>query len=283
MNHFNRADDAIRELLAFAPTDPVERLAFFIDAVREDFIESFFEAEKHADELSEKAAEVTAAEEAESDEIVELQSALTEAAEKVETALQAKAALEKRCQELLEENAALRIQLRGEPVDLDTIIQSSTNVIKPTFGDNAKRAYSLYCQASQVDEQDPFEAEQLYRRAIALDPKLAIAWTNLGNCLCRLNRTERAIECWQKALTIEPRQPEAHFNLGHIARERGNDTEAEKHLKNAIDSDNHFPMRTTRSARSTSNNRSRRKRERALSGSSHWIRTASSRMTYGRC
>ncbi len=122
----------------------------------------------------------------------------------------------------------------------DYALNDAPNVIRATFGDNAKRAYKYYCEASQVDESDLPEAERLYRRAITLDPKLAVAWTNLGNVLYRLNREERALECYRKAIEVDADQTEAHFNLGHIAAESSDVAAAEKHLKQAIHTDPRF-------------------------------------------
>src|SRR3954468_1545117 len=57
-------------------------------------------------------------------------------------------------------------------------------VLRPSAGrERARTAYELYLRASQLDE-DPAtmdDAEALYREAVALDPWLAIAYTNLGN------------------------------------------------------------------------------------------------------
>ncbi|MEN9579244.1 MAG: hypothetical protein RJA70_2253, partial [Pseudomonadota bacterium] len=55
-------------------------------------------------------------------------------------------------------------------------------VLRPAAGrDRSRTAYELYLRASELDE-DPetmTEAEDLYRRAVELDPWLTIAYTNL--------------------------------------------------------------------------------------------------------
>jgi len=67
-----------------------------------------------------------------------------------------------------------------------------------------------------VDEVDNAAGIALYEQAIALDPKLALAHTNLGNCHFRLGRSDLAARCFEKAIETDPTQPEAHHNLGYI-------------------------------------------------------------------
>ncbi len=66
--------------------------------------------------------------------------------------------------------------------DVRSLRDDVVRVLRPTAGrERARTAYDLYVRASQFDE-DPAtldEAERLYRRAIELDPWLAIAYTNL--------------------------------------------------------------------------------------------------------
>jgi len=97
-------------------------------------------------------------------------------------------------------------------------------VLRPSAGrERARTAYELYLRASQLDE-DPLsmdDAEALYREAIALDPWLAIAYTNLGNIRFRRHDADTAEGLYKKALEIDVRQPEAQYNLGYVMLERG--------------------------------------------------------------
>lgn len=86
---------------------------------------------------------------------------------------------------------------------------------------DAAQAYSLYLRACEVDEVDNEAGIALYERAIALDPKLALAYTNLGNCHFRLDRKDLAASLFQRAIEIDPAQPEAHHNLGYIKLRAG--------------------------------------------------------------
>src|SRR6185369_16194742 len=116
-------------------------------------------------------------------------------------------------------------------------------VLRPVVGrERARTAYDLYVRASQLDENPATipEAEELYRRAIELDPWLAIAYTNLGNVCFRRGDEEGAEGLYRKALEIEGAQPEAQYNLGYVMLERGLAAEAIDFFRGAIESDPRF-------------------------------------------
>lgn len=116
-------------------------------------------------------------------------------------------------------------------------------VLRPSAGrDRARTAYELYLQASQLDE-DPATmdgAEQLYRRAVELDPWLTIAYTNLGNIRFRRHDAEAAEVLYRKALELDPRQPEAQYNLGYLTLERGDAEGSIPFFVGALQSDPKF-------------------------------------------
>jgi tetratricopeptide (TPR) repeat protein len=108
-------------------------------------------------------------------------------------------------------------------------------ILRPTFGTkpasthptrqavvaqyrNPERAFSLYLEASQLDEHPAtyHQAERLYRHAIALHPELAIAITNLANVRLRRRDEGEAVALYAQALDIDPKQPEAAYNLGRV-------------------------------------------------------------------
>ena len=106
----------------------------------------------------------------------------------------------------------------------------------------ARTAYDLYTRASSLDE-DPAtfdEAEQLYKRALELDPELAIALTNLGNIRFRRGDEKGAEELYRRALEVDERQPEAHYNLGYVMLERGDPRGAVAYFEKALAADPRF-------------------------------------------
>jgi Flp pilus assembly protein TadD/DNA-binding transcriptional MerR regulator len=111
-----------------------------------------------------------------------------------------------------------------------------------TPGARARSAYDLYMRASTLDE-DPStfdEAEGLYKKAIDLDPQLAIAYTNLGNIRFRRGDEPGAEQRYRRALELDERQPEAHYNLGYVMLERGFASRAVTYFEAAIKSDPRF-------------------------------------------
>ena len=116
-------------------------------------------------------------------------------------------------------------------------------VLRPeTSPARARTAYELYVQASALDE-DPTtfdQAEDLYGRAIRLDPSLAIAYTNLGNIRFRRGDEPGAEELYRRAIEVDPHQPEAHYNLGYVMLERGDARGATAYFERALEGDPRF-------------------------------------------
>jgi DNA-binding transcriptional MerR regulator len=127
--------------------------------------------------------------------------------------------------------------------DVKALRDDVVRVLRPVVGrERARTAYDLYVRGSQLDE-DPAtmsEAEALYRRALELDPWLAIAYTNLGNICFRRGDEDQAEGLYLKALEIEGAQPEAQYNLGYVMLERGRAADAVGFFKGAIESDPRF-------------------------------------------
>jgi tetratricopeptide (TPR) repeat protein len=116
-------------------------------------------------------------------------------------------------------------------------------VLRPNAGkERTRTAYDLYIKASQLDENPDTvgEAERLYRRAVELDPWLAIAYTNLGNICFRRGEEAEALGLYRRALQVDPAQPEAQYNLGYVVLEHGKPEQAIRYFRGAIGSDPRF-------------------------------------------
>jgi DNA-binding transcriptional MerR regulator len=112
---------------------------------------------------------------------------------------------------------------------------------RPRTADKQK-AYDLYLEGCRLDEDEATaeRAAELYRQALALDPSLSNAITNLGNLRFRKGELEEAELLYQRALTVDPSQPEAHYNLGFLAFERGEPSAAVPHFEEALSQDPSF-------------------------------------------
>ena len=73
---------------------------------------------------------------------------------------------------------------------------------------------TLYNLANLIKEDEPEEADRLYRRSLAINPISATTWHNLGVNLNALNRPSEAILPLKISLQIDASNPEVWCNLG---------------------------------------------------------------------
>jgi len=59
------------------------------------------------------------------------------------------------------------------------------------------------------------EAINAYDKAIELDPKDASAWYNKGHALNRLEKHDGAIKAYDKAIELDPKYASAWYNKGN--------------------------------------------------------------------
>ncbi|MEO8214481.1 MAG: tetratricopeptide repeat protein [Myxococcales bacterium] len=97
-------------------------------------------------------------------------------------------------------------------------------------------AYQWFTEAMLLDGDAAGwdEAEVCYRKALALDPGLAAAHTNLGQIAYRRGDTRAAREAFEAALALDPDQPEARFNLANLILESGDLELAVAELRRAL-------------------------------------------------
>lgn len=58
------------------------------------------------------------------------------------------------------------------------------------------------------------EAIQCYEKALEINPKLTEAWNNKGLALARTGRYAEAIQCYDKAIELKPDDQEVMYNKG---------------------------------------------------------------------
>jgi len=81
----------------------------------------------------------------------------------------------------------------------------------------------------------PLEALPEYQSLSAAQPKNAANWSNLGNCLCELEREPEALEPLQKALLLGATDPALHFGLARAYAVVGPLELARRHIVTAIE------------------------------------------------
>lgn len=78
------------------------------------------------------------------------------------------------------------------------------------------------------------EAEELYRRSLAISPDQPQVHHNLGNLYRSLARFDEAIAAQQEAIRLKKNYGEAYLSLGLALHESGNPKEAEKFIRRAL-------------------------------------------------
>lgn len=96
-------------------------------------------------------------------------------------------------------------------------------------------ARSLYREGFQHFASDRFdEAIDCYRRALELDPELAIAWNGLSLAHRQKGDIDAAVEAGKKLLELEPDDPLNHTNLSILYQRQGLVPEAEEEMALAM-------------------------------------------------
>ncbi len=101
---------------------------------------------------------------------------------------------------------------------------------------NPRHADSLHLLgviAYQTGRQDL--AVDLIRKAIAINPREASLRSNLGNVLLQQGRLDEAVAYYRKAIELKPDLAEAHNGLGNALRELGQFDEAQRAYQRALE------------------------------------------------
>jgi tetratricopeptide (TPR) repeat protein len=99
-------------------------------------------------------------------------------------------------------------------------------------------AYDWFVEGLSVDGVPGKEDEAIacYRQALAADPGLAAAHTNLGSIAYRRGDRSGARAAFERALAIDPEQSESRFNLANIFFEDGETEVAAAELRRVLQS-----------------------------------------------
>lgn len=96
---------------------------------------------------------------------------------------------------------------------------------------SAEDWYDLGCE---LEGSAPLQAQEAYRRALALDPLMAEAHVNLGRQLHLAGEPGRAEPHYREAVKLDPDDPTPHFNLGVLLEGLGRRDEAVLAYRQAI-------------------------------------------------
>jgi tetratricopeptide (TPR) repeat protein len=99
----------------------------------------------------------------------------------------------------------------------------------------------LFADASRAEaEGRSAEAEEGYRRLLAIAPRDNVAQYNLANVLGSQGRCEEAEDCLRRAVAFAPGFVEAWYNLALLLERKGEDGAARRCLERALDADQGF-------------------------------------------
>jgi len=179
-------------------------------------------AESVKKDLADKEEELSD-KEGDSDELIEAQSTIEDLRQHIKT-------LEKRI-----ESPGLNLFAIREHY-----AKHGLRVIEGEGQSDTRSADDLYREATEIDDVEPKKAEDLYLRALAIEPAFANARCNLGNLYFRGGNVAKAEEAYRRAIEDDPRCAEAHYNLGYIFLDRGKPKDAVSSLERAVDIDPRF-------------------------------------------
>jgi tetratricopeptide (TPR) repeat protein len=96
-------------------------------------------------------------------------------------------------------------------------------------------AAQLFALAEEAEDEERWaDAESLYRRVLAVDPRDAVSTFNLSNTVREQGRLGEAERLLRKAVTLDPGFAEAWYNLAHLAESDGGRAAAQSYLQRAI-------------------------------------------------
>jgi predicted Zn-dependent protease len=80
----------------------------------------------------------------------------------------------------------------------------------------------------EMKRNNPEQALTSLRKAIHLRDDIRIAYVDLGSLLAQHGNYQEAIVALQRAVTLDPTQPDAHFRLGRAYQAMGNKSASQK-------------------------------------------------------
>jgi tetratricopeptide (TPR) repeat protein len=107
--------------------------------------------------------------------------------------------------------------------------------------EEALSAQDWFGLALELEAVDPAEAQDAYRRALALDPTHADTHVNLGRLLQERGLAAEAAQHYRQALRLAPQHATAAYNLGTALEDLGNAMDAITAYRRALALDDCLP------------------------------------------
>jgi tetratricopeptide (TPR) repeat protein len=105
-------------------------------------------------------------------------------------------------------------------------------------GEEQHRVNTLNCYGIFLAHQGEMEeAKKIFDEALALLPKEATTYINLGNFFRQQRRYNEAEKMYRRAIELEPMNAFAHYDLGALLDATGKSTEAQLEIDKAVEID----------------------------------------------
>ena len=104
----------------------------------------------------------------------------------------------------------------------------------PIIYNNLALIYYNKISIGKVSETNVKKAEELFKKALKLNPKLPEPNTNLGNLYSLIGKNNESISYHKLAISADPKYYFSYLNIANVYVSLGNFDEAKKYLNNAI-------------------------------------------------
>jgi len=115
------------------------------------------------------------------------------------------------------------------------LVQAQDLAVAPTGRPSATKAKYLLTKGNDSFPRGAYaEAAAFYKDLVELDARNADALNNLGAAYDKLDLLKEAEECFRRAIALKPDYADAHCNLGNLLLRRGETAESEIWLRRAL-------------------------------------------------
>jgi tetratricopeptide (TPR) repeat protein len=123
--------------------------------------------------------------------------------------------------------AGEQLQRQGRIADAQAIYRKILEAVP-------REPVAMHYLALTLKKSDPWQAEELMRRSLEIEPREPSFHNNLGNLLRDKNRMPEAELLYRHAIKLKPDYAEAHYNLGLALKSQSKLLEALDALKEAV-------------------------------------------------
>ena len=93
----------------------------------------------------------------------------------------------------------------------------------------------IFVKAAEYAEKDDYQQElQVLTSGFLVDPENCVLFVKLGRCYRRLGMSQKALECYEKAKSLNPDDPTIYANIGVVYMTNGQPEKGKPYFQQAI-------------------------------------------------